>query len=99
MIRTVNPPILLNPTLIVEVTSESTAGLDLGPKVEAYFRNESLIEYWVIDAARVFVVRHTRLDGEKALRHPYTQLGDVLTSETLALEIPLRDLYAGVFEA
>src|ERR1017187_5873973 len=51
---------LLNPTLIVEVLSESTEQYDRGRKFEHYRPLESLAEYLLVSSERVSVERYTR---------------------------------------
>lgn len=43
------PDTLLNPTLLVEVTSASTADADWGWKLRAYIQIPELREYWIVE--------------------------------------------------
>lgn len=92
---TANPPALRNPTLLVEVTSESTRSFDLDEKLFAYFQIEALREYWVVDAERARVIQYSRV-GERVQAVLYAQREAVLHSEALGLAVPLDDLYQGV---
>ncbi|WP_448529524.1 Uma2 family endonuclease [Raineya sp.] len=47
--------VLLNPTVIVEVLSVSTAHYDAHEKMECYFTLESLKEYWLIDSEKIAI--------------------------------------------
>lgn len=90
-----NPPTLLNPTLLIEVTSPSTKALDLDDRFEAYFKIETLMEYWVIDPDRVHVRQYVRRNDTVFIR----LLADVNTaieSKHLKLSIPLHAVYARV---
>jgi Uma2 family endonuclease len=51
---------LLNPTVIIEVLSDSTEAYDRGKKFELYRPLESLAEYVLISSRRVSVERFTR---------------------------------------
>ena len=93
--ETVNPPTLLNPTLLIEVTSASTKGYDLGEKFNAYFQLKSLQEYWIIDPDRPDVRQNIRTGGAVVVRL-LQGLDDVLVSEALGLELPLRAIYRRV---
>lgn len=52
--------VLLNPTLIVEVLSESTAAFDRGDKFQAYQQPESLKEYLLISQDKKVVEQYVR---------------------------------------
>ena len=58
--NTTQPPTLLNPTVLIEIASESTRSRDFADKLEAYFRLDSLKEYWIVDADQPHVVRYER---------------------------------------
>jgi Uma2 family endonuclease len=57
---------LLNPTLIIEVLSESTEAYDRGAKFAHYQRLPSLREYVLVASEARRMERFTRLDGEDA---------------------------------
>jgi Uma2 family endonuclease len=87
------PPSLLNPDLLVEVTSPTTAGRDEGAKLGAYREIESLREYWIAapDAVRLLqYVRH----AEGWLLRIHTRLDAVVTCEALDVTLALADAYA-----
>ncbi len=86
------PPSLLNPSVLVEVLSESTANRDRGDKLEAYMGVPCLREYWILeqDTPRAILYSRTAegwgvlvVGGEDA----------VLTSSALGIDLPLRALY------
>jgi Uma2 family endonuclease len=56
--------VLLNPTLIVEVLSESTASFDRGEKFQAYQRLDSLWEYILISQDKHLVEQYIRQTKE-----------------------------------
>ena len=86
---------LLNPSLIVEVLSESTERKDRGRKFAAYRRLESLREYVMIDPRRVLVELYTR-DGDKWVLTLFENIEGTLHLESVGCEIPLREIYAKV---
>ena len=86
------PPILLNPTLIVEVASPSTAGRDRGTKMRAYTQTASLAEYWLVEATTPEVTRVVRTADGWALRFA-AGLDAVLASDALGVAVPLADVY------
>ncbi|MCS6795928.1 MAG: Uma2 family endonuclease, partial [Raineya sp.] len=52
--------VLLNPTIIIEVLSISTAHYDSHEKLECYLTLESLQEYWLVDSEKVSVKSYKR---------------------------------------
>lgn len=89
------PPSLLNPTLVVEVTSPTTANRDRREKLEAYTRVESLQAYWIVEQDRPLVTQFTRR-GDTWTVHFVRGLDSALRSDLLDTDIPLTDLYAQV---
>lgn len=87
-----NPPVLLNPTLLIEVASPSTAGRDRGRKLTAYTRIESLAEYWMVEPDRAEVTRVVRQADGWGLEFALG-LDAVVESVPLDLTVPLADIY------
>jgi Uma2 family endonuclease len=88
--------VLLNPTVVVEVLSESTERYDRGTKFEHYRRIESLREYVLVAQDRVFVERFVRQpDGSWNLTE-FTDPAGTFALATVPAEIPLADVYRGV---
>ena len=86
------PPVLLNPTLVVEVASPSTAGRDRGRKLTAYAQVASLVEYWTVEPDRPEVTRVVRRSDGWGLEF---SLGPdaVAASGALDVSVPLADVY------
>lgn len=57
--------VLLNPTLIVEVLSESTEAFDRGSKFEGYRALPSFREYVLVTPAKPLVERFLRIDEQR----------------------------------
>ncbi|WP_400191108.1 Uma2 family endonuclease [Hymenobacter sp. B81] len=57
------PATLLNPTVVVEVQSESTAGRDRGEKLLFYLRIPSLRHYVLVDSQRQRIEVYSRADA------------------------------------
>ena len=87
-----NPPVLLNPTLLVEVVSPSTVGRDRGAKIRAYAGIPSLIEHWIVEADEPAVSRVIRQPDGGALRF-VAGLDATLASGALDVSVPLADVY------
>ncbi|WP_415879269.1 Uma2 family endonuclease [Methylomonas sp. TEB] len=90
-----NQQFISNPSLIVEVLSDSTAAYDRGGKFAAYRQLESLNEYLIIDidARRVECFRRTA-DNDWLL-HDY--IGDVdCQLHSLSLSLPLAEIFEDI---
>lgn len=88
-----NPPSLRNPTVIVEVLSESTAGYDRGAKLEHYRRRASVMCVLLVDSRRRAVTRYTRnADGGWSL---YDFDAGAVGLEAIGVTLELDDLYEG----
>ena len=87
---------LMNPLVVIEVLSESTADFDRGTKFHHYRQIESLREYIVVDQAEPHVERFSRgPDGVWQLVD-VTGLSAVLTVESLGCSLPLAEIYLKV---
>ena len=93
------PPSLLNPELIAEVASDSTAERDRTWKLDRYLQIESLREYWILETEAPRLQQYVRAEprGEWVVR---TLSGEeaTLRCEAFALDVPLATLYRLVFE-
>lgn len=86
---------LLNPQVVIEVLSDSTERYDRGEKFAHYRRLESLCEYVLVAQEKMRVERFVRRGDQWVL----TELDDpdaLLPLESLACEIPLREIYERV---
>lgn len=86
------PPILLNPTLLIEVASDSTRSRDTTDKLDAYFLLDSLQEYWIVEPDRPYALRYVRTRGG-ILVHFVRGLDQTLRSDTLEVAIPMEAVY------
>ncbi len=85
-----------NPTLIVEVLSDSTEHLDYGPKFRRYLECETLDEYVLIAQDTPHVQSYFRQGGGTWLFSPVMELGGGAKLRSLGIELPLAEVYAGV---
>jgi Uma2 family endonuclease len=87
---------LTNPVMIVEVLSDSTQAYDRGAKFELYRAIETLQDYILIDQDRVHLEYfHKWKDGRWVLTE-FNDLEAVLHLESVAVEIPLSQIYQRV---
>lgn len=87
---------LVNPILIVEVLSPSTAAYDLGDKFSAYQSITSFREYLVISQERPHVIQHVRQSSGKWLRSEASGLEATVTLESLDITLSLSEIYQRV---
>ncbi|MCS7081155.1 MAG: Uma2 family endonuclease [Chloracidobacterium sp.] len=84
---------LLNPTLIIEVLSDSTQDYDRGGKFAQYRKLPSLREYVVVAQSTPHVEQHTRQADGRWLLYETTDLAAVLTLEAMGCRLPLAEIY------
>lgn len=88
---------LVNPVLVVEVTSPSTVGLDEGPKFVAYQAIPALREYLLVSQDEPRVTHYTRRDGGSAWeRRDITDPDASLELESAGCALKMRDIYEGL---
>ena len=87
---------LLNPRVIIEVLSESTAGYDQGRKYRHYQRIESLQEYILVAQDEPAVERRVRKSRWDWLTTTITGLDGEFDLVTVPAKLPMAEVYAGV---
>ena len=87
---------LLNPTVIVEVLSESTEAYDRGRKFELYRSLESLAEYVLISSQRVSAELFTRQPDGRWMLTASSRLEDSIDLQSVGCHLALADLYENV---
>ena len=86
---------LLNPIVVIEVLSPSTAAYDRGEKFESYKQLASLQEYILISQDRVRVEHYCRRETQWN-RNTLEHLEDILSLASIECEVPLRAIYRRV---
>jgi len=87
---------LLNPTVIIEILSPSTANYDRGAKFDLYREINSLKEYILIDASTIHFVHYVKnADNTWTLSESKT-LADSFYINAIGLKLPLLEVYASV---
>jgi Uma2 family endonuclease len=88
-----SPPSLVNPELLVEVTSDSTSDRDHQEKLEAYLNLESLREYWIASPSRALITQYVRRGDEWVVRS-VADRDARLRCDALDVGLPLDAIYA-----
>jgi len=92
-----SPALLVNPALIVEVVSKSTANQDRGEKFMLYRQISSLRQYLLLDSTTVHAELHTRQPAtDHWLLTETRELSAVLDLSSVGCTLPLARLYQEV---
>lgn len=86
---------LLNPTVLIEVLSPSTAAYDRGDKFASYQKLDSLSEYVLISQDAVRVEHYLRQEQEWDLTE-FRSLADVFSLVSIDCELSLQAIYAKI---
>jgi len=84
---------LLNPTIIIEVLSESTADYDQGSKFAFYRSISTLEEYVVIDSRSIKAIVWKKERGTWLLATETKDLESSIELASIGLSLPLRVIY------
>ena len=85
--------VLLNPTVIVEVLSDSTEQYYRGEKFQSYRTIETLQEYILVAQNAYRVEHYVRRPAGKWLFSEATNTDATIHLPSIACELPLRDVY------
>lgn len=88
--------LFVNPSLIVEVLSDSTEGFDYSYKFTYYKSIESFTEYVLIAQDRPHVSQFVKQNENGWLNHEYNRLEDKFNLRSLDCEITLAEIYETV---
>lgn len=87
---------LLNPQVIIEVLSESTANYDRGKKLRRYKQIASLQEYALVAQDEPAIHRYIRKPNGEWTQDSVEGVEQEFGFATLPVKVPLKDIYAGV---
>ncbi|HUH04364.1 MAG TPA: Uma2 family endonuclease [Kofleriaceae bacterium] len=90
------PPSLLNPTILVEVTSDTTENHDRGAKFVHYQTIDSLAEYVVVSHRAPRVEHHRKLETGQWLLTVANAVGSSVQLASLDLELRVGDVYRDI---
>ena len=94
--ETRKPETLLNPTLLVEVLSESTADKDRSEKFMLYRQIPSLQQYLMLDSQTQLAELYTRQPNGYWLFMETRDPAAVLDLGSVGCQVPLAEVYRGV---
>lgn len=87
---------LVNPVLIVEVLSPTTAARDIGDKFTAYQAIPSFSEYLLVSQDAPRVTHYVRRPGDVWERRDVSGLEAAVALESVGCELKMGDIYEGV---
>ncbi len=90
------PPSLLNPKVIIEVSSDSAESRDRGVKFACYRTIPSLQDYIIVSADSMTAEHYTRVASDKWLMTVYQGSEAVLEIASIGCSLPLKTIYARV---
>lgn len=88
--------VVLNPVVIVEILSDSTAAFDRGKKFQSYQQIESLREYLLVSQDEFVVEHFLRQDDGHWLYTKAGGLDEALALPTVKCRLALSDVYSKV---
>ncbi|OQY56297.1 MAG: hypothetical protein B6245_18550 [Desulfobacteraceae bacterium 4572_88] len=91
-----NNDILLNPTVIIEILSDSTEAYDRGDKFSHYQLISTFSEYILASQYLCKAEKFSRQKDETWIYSKYDRLEDIITIESVNCELPLSEIYRKV---
>ena len=85
-----------NPSVIIELLSDSTRNYDKGEKFTLYRDITSLKEYILIDTEKIYVEKHIRNADNSWQLTDYKSIENSFTISTIQLSFLLVDIYEGI---
>ncbi len=89
---------VINPTLLIEVLSESTKNYDRGMKFLMYRKIPSLQDYLLVDSTgEVIVEKYTRNENGTWQLSEYKNREELVELNSIGVVLRLEDIYSGVY--
>jgi Uma2 family endonuclease len=91
-----NQTTIINPTVVIEVLSDSTEAYDRGDKFTAYRDLPTLQEYVLVSQNRPMVESFLRQEDGTWVLAAFQGLDGSATLRSIKIQIPLSDIYTGL---
>jgi Uma2 family endonuclease len=88
--------LLVNPSVIIEILSESTADFDRGYKFTYYKSIESFTEYILIAQDRPHVSQFVKQAENSWINHEFNDINETFLIESLDCQLALTEIYENV---
>ena len=87
--------VLVNPSLIIEILSESTEAYNRGQKFVSYKSIDSFREYLLVAQDKPYITHYVREADRSWLRTDIEGLDNEIELVTISCKMPLREIYPG----
>ncbi|MGB1289124.1 MAG: Uma2 family endonuclease [Aggregatilineales bacterium] len=94
-VEDVTPDTLINPVLLVEILSESTASTDRVKKLDEYQQIDTVKDYLMVAQDKVLII-HVQRDEGLWLYRMYTELSNTVEISSVNCVLKLEDIYRKV---
>jgi Uma2 family endonuclease len=91
-----NADILLNPTVVMEVFSNSTNPAEKTRKLESYLALESVRECLQVKADEMRVEHYSKQNPKQWLYRIYNERDDVITLDSLNIKLSVAEIYSQI---
>jgi Uma2 family endonuclease len=88
--------VLLDPIVLIEVLSKSTAKYDRGEKFAAYRTIPSLKEYLTVAQDQIHVEQHVRQTNEQWSFTKFSDAQDVVKLQSISVDLRLAEIYEDI---
>jgi Uma2 family endonuclease len=82
-----------NPSVIIEVLSDSTKGYDQKGKFEAYRTIPSFVEYILVDQTRIYIEQYSKTAKKRWSLCEYDEEDESISFTSIPFQISLADVY------
>ncbi len=91
-----NSDILRNPTIVIEIVSNSTSPIDKAQKLESYLAISSVKECFLVKADEMRVEQYARQNAKQWLYRIYDERDDVISLDSVNCKVSLGEIYAHI---
>lgn len=91
-----NGDLLLNPTVVIEIISQTTNTLDKTQKVEAFLAMESIRECIVVKEDEMRIEHYAKQNAKQWIYKIYNERDDIMSMESINCKVSLSEIYAQI---
>ena len=91
-----NGDLLLNPTVVFEIISNSTNTLDKTQKLESFLAMDSIREYVQVKEDEMRIEQYAKQNAKQWIYKIYNERDDVVSLESIACKVSLSEIYAQI---
>lgn len=91
-----NGDLLLNPTVVIEIISQSTNTLDKTQKVEAFLAMDSIRECILVKEDEMRIEHYAKQNAKQWIYKIYNERDDVMSMESINCKVSLAEIYAQI---